>query len=526
MDAIGSFFRHLFDTSSFPPRWSCGKWSDFHGWLYILSDISIFLAYYAIPLILLYYLIKIKSVPFRPVFFLFVAFIFLCGATHLIEAIIFWYPHYRISALAKLLTAVVSWITVFALVKNLPRALKAKTPKELQKTIDEKTKELQLINESLEKSERQFKALVNENPDIILRFNKEYKIDFANKSAKELSQLIKKHSDKSTIQEHFKLLRNKVEEVFNEKKETHSYHDELLIGEKIKKYLSISLIPVKSFDGLSNKVIAVGRDITSEIEYEKLLENRVKELQALSGKMVNKLDKLNSFARIVSHNLRSPVGNLDALCSLYKESSDKEEKNIILEKVEKVISNLQNTISDLTEIVKINESEDRIPKENLILEKILNNVLVSLVAEIEEAKAKINCDFSEVPQIMYPRAYLESIFLNLITNSIKYRSLKRNLNVELKSIRDRGYIVLTCQDNGVGIDLKKYGDKVFGLNQTFHTNNDARGVGLFITKNQIESMGGSITVESEPDVGTKFIIKFLDLKEKDIEEQSSDKSEK
>ncbi|NJO00662.1 MAG: response regulator [Bacteroidia bacterium] len=101
--------------------------------------------------------------------------------------------------------------------------------------------------------------------------------------------------------------------------------------------------------------------------------------------------------------------------------------------------------------------------------------------------------------------------LNLLTNAIKYRSPERQPQVHLVSQKDQNEVTLTCQDNGLGIDLKKYGHKIFGLNQTFHGNANARGVGLFIIKNQIEAMGGSISVESEPGKGTKFNIVFNQL---------------
>ncbi len=125
------FFSELFDVSDWPPRWSCGKWSDFHGWLYILSDIAIWLAYFAIPIVLILFIQKRSDTPFLPIFWLFGAFIVLCGATHLIDAIIFWWPAYRVSALVKFFTGVISWVTVFALIRVLPKALSLKSQDEL-----------------------------------------------------------------------------------------------------------------------------------------------------------------------------------------------------------------------------------------------------------------------------------------------------------------------------------------------------------------------------------------------------------
>ena len=117
------FFRNLLDTSDFPARWYCGNWSDSLGWLHIGSDLAIWAAYFAIPVVLLYFARRRDDLPLRRIFFLFAAFIVACGTTHLIEAVIFWQPVYRLSGLVKLITAVVSWATVIALIKNVPKVL-------------------------------------------------------------------------------------------------------------------------------------------------------------------------------------------------------------------------------------------------------------------------------------------------------------------------------------------------------------------------------------------------------------------
>lgn len=148
------FFSNLFGHSDWPARWFCGKWTEFHGWLYILSDLTIWLAYFAIPIILILFIQRKNDVPFLPIFWLFGAFIILCGMTHLIDAVIFWLPIYRVSALVKFITAVVSMITVYALIKQLPKALNLKSPDELVKEVQKAQKaeeDLRRKNEELNK---------------------------------------------------------------------------------------------------------------------------------------------------------------------------------------------------------------------------------------------------------------------------------------------------------------------------------------------------------------------------------------
>ena len=123
MNQFTEFFANLFSTSDWPARWFCGTWSSFHGWLYILSDVAIWLAYFFIPVIIILFIQKRPNIPFLPVFWLFGAFILLCGMTHILDALIFWWPAYRLAALLKFLTALLSIVTVLALIRDLPKLL-------------------------------------------------------------------------------------------------------------------------------------------------------------------------------------------------------------------------------------------------------------------------------------------------------------------------------------------------------------------------------------------------------------------
>lgn len=132
MEQMKEFFTKLFLADDWPARWVCGEWSSFHGWLYITSDIAIWLAYFVIPAIIIFFIQKRHNLPFLPVFWLFGAFIILCGSTHLIDALMFWWPGYRLSALLRMLTALVSLATVFTLIRDLPKLIKARPEDELK----------------------------------------------------------------------------------------------------------------------------------------------------------------------------------------------------------------------------------------------------------------------------------------------------------------------------------------------------------------------------------------------------------
>ncbi|WP_080241679.1 sensor histidine kinase [Spirosoma rigui] len=153
MNQLLDFLRRLTDTSDWPPRWYCGNWTDFHGWLYIVSDLTIWLAYMAIPLILIRFVILKKGVPLPSVFILFGAFILLCGATHLVDALMFWWPAYRFNALIRFLTGVVSVATVVALIRYFKEAVGLRTSREFERELlfrQQAVQELSRSNQELQ----------------------------------------------------------------------------------------------------------------------------------------------------------------------------------------------------------------------------------------------------------------------------------------------------------------------------------------------------------------------------------------
>lgn len=153
------FLSHLFDTSDFPPRWHCGVWTSGHGWLHILSDLGVWSAYVAIPCVLGYFVVRRKDIPYRSVFILFGAFILACGTTHLMEAIIFWWPAYRLAGVIKLLTAVISWATVMALIPIAPKVLAMRSPEELEREIVARKKVEAALQAANKELNQQFDAL-------------------------------------------------------------------------------------------------------------------------------------------------------------------------------------------------------------------------------------------------------------------------------------------------------------------------------------------------------------------------------
>lgn len=254
-------------------------------------------------------------------------------------------------------------------------------------------------------------------------------------------------------------------------------------------------------------IYASAIDITERKKFEDELLVSTKNLERVTGELQRQNNQLNEFAHIISHNLRAPVGNIKALISLLDENSTREEYRVIFEKLKNTSSSLSVTLNDLLETLHIRDDANE-EKTVLVFQDILNRVKRDLEGEIILSNATLTSDFRTCPEILYSKTYLESIILNLLSNAIKYRSPDRLPEIHISTAKELGRTVLRVADNGLGINLQLHGEKIFGFRKTFHENTEARGVGLFITKTQIETLGGSIFVESEENKGATFTVIF------------------
>ncbi|MEQ8414357.1 MAG: PAS domain S-box protein [Imperialibacter sp.] len=259
---------------------------------------------------------------------------------------------------------------------------------------------------------------------------------------------------------------------------------------------------VTEFDekGQPLRVIGTHSDITWRKEKEAQVRHSFDIISEQNKRLLN-------FAHIVSHNLRSHSGNLEMMINLIDMSSTPEEKEELIEHLAQISGSLSETITNLNEVVKI-QVDINTQTEELSLKEYFVKTMRILSGDIKEKRAKINLNIGDEVTITYNRAYLESILLNFLSNAIKYRHPERNPVVNIDFIATNHSKFLQIADNGIGIDLALHGDRLFGMYKTFHGNADAKGIGLFITKNQVESMGGKIEVESEVGVGTTFKIYF------------------
>ncbi|WP_159447280.1 PAS domain-containing sensor histidine kinase [Cellulophaga tyrosinoxydans] len=263
---------------------------------------------------------------------------------------------------------------------------------------------------------------------------------------------------------------------------------------------NLTVTTVKKVSGHLSHFIAQLIDISPMIA----AENKTKSLLEITK---NQNNSLLNFAHIVSHNLRSHATNLLMLTNFIKDETDPNEKAHLEVMLQNASESLNETVHHLNDVVHIStNAEENLRSVNLF--NSVKRVKKNISAILEENNAKCVINIPKNLKIKAVPAYLDSILLNLFTNSVKYKSEKRDLVIELNFKIKNDDVILYFLDNGQGIDLERHQNKIFGMYKTFHQHKDAKGIGLFITKNQIEAMNGSITVESIVDKETLFILTF------------------
>jgi PAS domain S-box-containing protein len=283
-----------------------------------------------------------------------------------------------------------------------------------------------------------------------------------------------------------------------------NYHRVMTSSGNYKWILDRGKVIKRDENGKPLRVIGTHTDVSAQKEKELELLKTMKLYSDQNSRLLN-------FSHIVSHNLNTQAGNIKSILDLIDADVSKQTVAEMLEYLRAVSNDLNETISNLTQIVKT-QSNINIAVVPLKLCEYIEKTISTIKGYDKQRKVTIINNVPKYLTINFNPAYMESVLLNFTTNAIKYAHPDRDPIITFDfAIEPEGFKSLKISDNGLGIDLKVYGDLIFGMYKTFHKHEEARGIGLYITRNQIEAMKGTVEVESEVGVGTSFKIVFNDM---------------
>lgn len=293
---------------------------------------------------------------------------------------------------------------------------------------------------------------------------------------------------------------------------------ELLEDQHIKSLMTMPMIHNKEcvgfvgFDWVKTHHKANEKEVLLlELFSEMLVNIRIRshnerELHKLFSKTIEQNQRLKDFSYITSHNFRSSVANLVGLLTIIEDDPTNKE---YFEMLKATALKLNLAIDAINDLLNFEKDISMLEKEEINLLEVVNDVILLNRKSATEKKIELNVDIPKNLTLRILPAYLQSILHNLITNAMKYGVTKDKRLIEISAKKEAKEVLLTVADQGRGIDLKRFGDKMFRLGSRFHPEEESgHGMGLYMTKQQIEAINGRIEVESEVNQGTKFKVYF------------------
>lgn len=499
----------LFDTSGFPARWNCGDaWAteEWLGWTHIVADSLTFAAYYAVPFVVAYFVIRKPEVRFTAAFWTFFALIFLsCGTGHLIEAIMFWFPIYRLSAVTKLLTAGVSTVGVFVLAKSLPRALDLKTPEQLEREIIER----QQAESQLELERSLLHTLMNHLPDAI--YFKDENGNFL-RISQSLAARLCLADPASAIgkgaKEYFPA--DFVERVASDEEQVRltgvaieSEEEKPVWPDGTSNWLLTTRSPLRRRNGETIGIVGISRDISR-------LKAAEEELIAAKDEAVQANRAKSQFLANMSHEIRTPLNAVIGLTEVVLRTELEKQQRGHLRTVIDSAESLLSIINDILDFSKIEAGKLHLETVPFNLHDVVGDTLRSLSVRADYKQLELACfiEPSLPEELIGDPVRLRQLLTNLVSNALKFtESGEVVVRVKQVSTNETLQLHFSVSDTGIGIEpdqLKRLFQPFSQADASTTRRYGGTGLGLSICRQIVSLMGGRIWAESVSGGGSTF----------------------
>ncbi|MEX1024390.1 MAG: response regulator [Planctomycetota bacterium] len=535
------FLQQLFDTSGFPPRWQCGSWTSGHGWLHILSDLGVWSAYVAIPCVLGYFFLRRKDLPFRRIFLLFGAFILACGTTHFLEAVIFWWPAYRLAGVIKLVTALVSWATVFALIPIVPKALAMRsaealerevearkaaevalqrTNDDLERRIARRTADLVCANAALEKevavrrqAEERVQRIADAVPALISYVGPDGHYQFNNCAyeswfGRPRADFVGLHLRDALGESTWQTLRPHIETALAG--EAVSYELEMPYLRGGRRWMDVSYTPDRDENGVVRGLVVLVNDATAHKRVQAALQESELQLREWAAQLAEADRRKDEFLALLSHELRNPLASIrNGLEVMRLAADDCQAVQEARATMGRQLGHLVHLVDDLLDVGRITHGKLELRRVRTDLTTIVETALEFSRLVVEEAGHALTVSLPSEPVYLDADVTrMAQSFANLLNNAARYTP--RGGRIAVQAQRQDESVVVTVSDTGIGIPDEALGsifDMFSQVDQSLERPTGGLGIGLALVKALIEMHGGTVQAFSAgPNEGSEFVV--------------------
>ncbi|WP_223651289.1 PAS domain-containing protein [Hymenobacter psoromatis] len=277
-------------------------------------------------------------------------------------------------------------------------------------------------------------------------------------------------------------------------------------------FFNVVYQPLAGPPGRPSAVVVLATDVSQQVAARQQLALANEELQATNQQLTRTNADLDNFIYAASHDLKAPITNIEGLLLALREQlppavRQTEQVRPLLRMMGDAVERFQKTIGDLTDISKLQQAHAQ-PAEPVDLATLIEEISLDLAPALPPS-TRVLVDVAACPTVSFAPKNLRSIIYNLLSNAVKYAAPDRPAVVQLRSRRTAGACLLEVQDNGLGLTAAQQ-TRLFGMFQRLHSHVEGSGVGLYMVKKIVDNAGGTITVQSEPGVGSTFTVRLPD----------------